>query len=117
VPQKRNRLRGFWLSQKSREISGCFEGRVEAQNRRARCCSGSGQCRHDCKNSRSARRRRNRRAPGTVDLWNAKVVRSAMGAHFHHTAFHATNEQLFAFLEAESIALWGTDTSGTPLAR
>ena len=29
--------------------------------------------------------------PGTVDLWNAKVVRSAMGAHFHHTAFHATN--------------------------
>src|SRR6266536_1453316 len=22
--------------------------------------------------------------PGTVDLWNAKVVRSAMGAHFHH---------------------------------
>ena len=54
--------------------------------------------------------------PGTVDLWNAKVVRSAMGAHFHHTAFHATNEQLFAFLESESIALWGTDTSGTPLA-
>ena len=26
--------------------------------------------------------------PGTVDLWNAKVVRSAMGAHFHHLAFH-----------------------------
>src|SRR5215207_1226832 len=24
--------------------------------------------------------------PGTVDLWNAKVVRSAMGAHFHHPA-------------------------------
>jgi TrmH family RNA methyltransferase len=52
--------------------------------------------------------------PGTVDLWNAKVVRSAMGAHFHHTAFHATNEQLFAFLESESVTLWGADSSGTP---
>src|SRR6266542_803688 len=37
--------------------------------------------------------------PGTVDLWNAKVVRSAMGAHFHHSAFHTTADQLFAFLE------------------
>lgn len=52
--------------------------------------------------------------PGTVDLWNAKVVRSAMGAHFHHVAFHATSEQLFAFLESESIALWAADSSGTP---
>lgn len=52
--------------------------------------------------------------PGTVDLWNAKVVRSAMGAHFHHSAFHVTAEQLFAFLEAESIPLWAADSSGTP---
>jgi TrmH family RNA methyltransferase len=54
--------------------------------------------------------------PGTVDLWNAKVVRSAMGAHFHHVAFHATTEQLFAFLESESIALWASDSAGIPVA-
>jgi TrmH family RNA methyltransferase len=54
--------------------------------------------------------------PGTVDLWNAKVVRSAMGAHFHHVAFHATTEQLFAFLESESIALWAADSAGIPVA-
>jgi TrmH family RNA methyltransferase len=53
--------------------------------------------------------------PGTVDLWNAKVVRSAMGAHFHHAAFHVTTEQLFAFLERESVTLWAADSSGTPL--
>jgi TrmH family RNA methyltransferase len=54
--------------------------------------------------------------PGTVDLWNAKVVRSAMGAHFHHIAFHATTEQLFAFLDSESITLWAADSAGTPVA-
>jgi RNA methyltransferase, TrmH family len=53
--------------------------------------------------------------PGTVDLWNAKVVRSAMGAHFHHLAFHAKAEDLFEFLEAESIPLWGAESSGNPV--
>ena len=53
--------------------------------------------------------------PGTVDLWNAKVVRSAMGAHFHHLAFHAKAEDLFAFLETESIPLWSADSSGNPV--
>ncbi len=51
--------------------------------------------------------------PGTVDLWNAKVVRSAMGAHFHHVAFHTTTEELFAFLDSESVPLWAADPSGT----
>ncbi|MFN2603067.1 MAG: TrmH family RNA methyltransferase [Gemmatimonadaceae bacterium] len=50
--------------------------------------------------------------PGTVDLWNAKVVRSAMGAHFRHLAFHTRPEGLFAFLDAESIPLWGAEPSG-----
>lgn len=53
--------------------------------------------------------------PGTVDLWNAKVVRSAMGAHFHHPAFHATWEELGAFLRAGSVALWGADANGDPI--
>lgn len=53
--------------------------------------------------------------PGTVDVWNAKVVRSAMGAHFHFLAFHTTWSDLQAFLQDTGTALWGADTSGTPL--
>src|SRR5262249_3691935 len=36
--------------------------------------------------------------PGTVDLWNPKVVRAAMGAHFSHPAFDSTWDELAAFL-------------------
>ena len=50
--------------------------------------------------------------PGTVDLWNPKVVRAAMGAHFRHAAFHSTPDQLFAFLARERIELVGTDVGG-----
>jgi TrmH family RNA methyltransferase len=53
--------------------------------------------------------------PGTVDLWNAKVVRSAMGAHFRHLAFHATADQLLTFLETRSIAFWGAEATGKPV--
>ena len=53
--------------------------------------------------------------PGTVDLWNAKVVRSAMGAHFHHNALHVSLEELFAFLDSESIPLWTADVNGVPV--
>jgi TrmH family RNA methyltransferase len=53
--------------------------------------------------------------PGTVDVWNAKVVRSAMGAHFHHPAFHASWEDVQSFLEAASIPLWATDANGDSL--
>ena len=55
--------------------------------------------------------------PGTVDLWNAKVVRSAMGAHFLHSAFHCTWDELRLFLDAEHIPLWGTAADGTSLDR
>lgn len=50
--------------------------------------------------------------PGTVDLWNAKVVRAAMGAHFHSSAFHTTPDDLFAFLESESLPLWAAEAAG-----
>jgi TrmH family RNA methyltransferase len=50
--------------------------------------------------------------PGTVDLWNAKVVRSAMGAHFHSMAFHTTADALFAFLEKDSVPLWVAEAGG-----
>ncbi len=52
--------------------------------------------------------------PGTVDLWNAKVVRSAMGAQFHHPAFRSTWEELDPFLSANAIAVWGADGAGAP---
>jgi TrmH family RNA methyltransferase len=53
--------------------------------------------------------------PGTVDVWNAKVVRSAMGAHFHHPAFHASWEDVESFLRRTSIPLWAADAGGEPL--
>lgn len=53
--------------------------------------------------------------PGTVDLWNAKVVRSAMGAHFHHPSFSSTAEALGSFRAREGVALWGADAGGVPL--
>ncbi|MEO6526707.1 MAG: RNA methyltransferase [Gemmatimonadaceae bacterium] len=53
--------------------------------------------------------------PGTVDLWNAKVVRSAMGALFHSPACIATWSELDAFRSRHAVALWGADAAGTPL--
>ena len=53
--------------------------------------------------------------PGTVDVWNAKVVRSAMGAHFHHPAFHASWDDVASFLQRTSIPLWAADADGDPL--
>ena len=50
--------------------------------------------------------------PGTVDVWNAKVVRSAMGAHFNHPAFHASWEDVESFLKTASIPLWAADANG-----
>jgi len=53
--------------------------------------------------------------PGTVDLWNAKVVRSAMGSHFVHPTFSWTVDALASFLAERGIPLWGADAAGTPL--
>lgn len=50
--------------------------------------------------------------PGTVDVWNAKVVRSAMGAHFHHLCFHTTWDELRSFLSSEGCELWGSAREG-----
>jgi len=54
--------------------------------------------------------------PGTVDLWNAKVVRSSMGAHFHYPALSCTWEELTTFLSRTGTVLWGSDTEGEPLS-
>lgn len=53
--------------------------------------------------------------PGTVDLWNAKVVRSAMGSLFRHPAIHATWDDLDEFLRRSGAELWGADAAGDRL--
>jgi TrmH family RNA methyltransferase len=50
--------------------------------------------------------------PGTVDLWNAKVVRSGMGAHFHHPCLTGTWDELAEFRESRGVQLWAADVSG-----
>ncbi|HYC52851.1 MAG TPA: RNA methyltransferase, partial [Gemmatimonadaceae bacterium] len=55
--------------------------------------------------------------PGTVDLWNAKVVRSGMGAHFRHLAFNATWDALDAFRQQEHIRLVAADAAGDPVTQ
>jgi RNA methyltransferase, TrmH family len=53
--------------------------------------------------------------PGTVDLWNAKVVRSGMGAAFHLPTLSSTWDALDSFRHREAVTLWGADADGTPL--
>jgi len=53
--------------------------------------------------------------PGTVDLWNAKVVRSAMGAAFHHLAMDCSWEELDSLVASQGITLWGADAGGVSL--
>jgi TrmH family RNA methyltransferase len=53
--------------------------------------------------------------PGTVDLWNAKVVRSGMGAHFHHHCLIGTWDELAEFRERRSLEVWAADVSGEPI--
>ena len=55
--------------------------------------------------------------PGTVDLWNPKVIRSSMGAQFFHPVLHATLDALLGFLERNKVLLWATAASGDPLDR
>jgi TrmH family RNA methyltransferase len=52
--------------------------------------------------------------PGTVDLWNAKVVRSGMGAHFRHLAFSSTWDELDSFRAKAAAAVLAADAAGEP---
>jgi TrmH family RNA methyltransferase len=54
--------------------------------------------------------------PGTVDLWNAKVVRSGMGAHFRHLAFSSTWAELDAFRGSSSAQVWAADAKGAAVS-
>lgn len=53
--------------------------------------------------------------PGTADVWNAKVVRSAMGALFHHPVITDTWDAVDSFRAKHRMLLWGADARGTPL--
>ena len=53
--------------------------------------------------------------PGTVDLWNAKVVRSGMGAHFRHPCISGTWNELDAFRRERAVDVWAADAAGAPV--
>ena len=53
--------------------------------------------------------------PGTVDLANPKVVRSAAGALFVLPSLHADSAQLLELLRRQRIPLWATAMDGEPL--
>ena len=53
--------------------------------------------------------------PGTVDLWNPKVVRSGMGSHFRHPCMVGTWDELDSFRASRAFSVWGAEASGTPL--
>ncbi len=53
--------------------------------------------------------------PGTVDVWNAKVVRSAMGSLFRHHVQHADFEEFRSFVQDRHVECWGADVRGEPV--
>jgi len=55
--------------------------------------------------------------PDTVDLWNAKVVRSAMGALFRHRALACDWDAFDALRAAHHVQCWAADASGEPIDR
>lgn len=53
--------------------------------------------------------------PGTVDVWNAKVVRSTMGALFQHPVVSMTGAEFGEFCHSHKVECWAADTEGTSL--
>ncbi|MCS6911107.1 MAG: RNA methyltransferase, partial [Anaerolineales bacterium] len=49
-------------------------------------------------------------APGTVDAYNPKVVRAAMGAHFHLPVLATTWEELH--MQLRGLTAWLADSAG-----
>ncbi len=54
--------------------------------------------------------------PGTVDPWNAKVVRSAMGALFHHPVVIMSVDACVDVLASTGFTMVAADTEGVPLS-
>ncbi len=53
--------------------------------------------------------------PGTVDVWNAKVVRGSMGALFTHPVHLLDWTAVAGFMAQHEVTLWAADMAGTPL--
>jgi TrmH family RNA methyltransferase len=53
--------------------------------------------------------------PGTADVWNAKVVRSAVGMQFTHPTVSCTESELLRSLRSRGVALWGAAADGSAL--
>lgn len=54
--------------------------------------------------------------PGTVDPWNAKVVRAAVGAQCHHPVVTTTSDDFETWRRTSGVPLWGADHRGTSIA-
>jgi TrmH family RNA methyltransferase len=52
--------------------------------------------------------------PGSVDVWNAKVVRAAAGSSFHLPIIGTTLEELAAWLRRHDFQTWGAAAAGEP---
>ncbi len=55
--------------------------------------------------------------PGTVDVWNAKVVRSAMGAVFTHSVVPMAWDEAARWLQVRDVPLWAADAAGAPVTQ
>ena len=55
--------------------------------------------------------------PGTVDPWNAKVVRSAVGLQFTHPPVLCNTTELLPFLREQGCSLVGAAADGEDLSR
>ena len=53
--------------------------------------------------------------PGTADLWSAKAIRSAVGAHFRRPVLHAELDELRSLLTDSKVELWATAGDGQPI--
>jgi TrmH family RNA methyltransferase len=53
--------------------------------------------------------------PGTVDVWNAKVVRSAMGSLFHHHVAPVSLADLAELASSGQLTCWALDPRGRPI--
>lgn len=55
--------------------------------------------------------------PGTVDLWNPKVVRGSAGSLFRLPVLEAGWEEAGGWLRERGVEVWAADVGGEPLTR